>query len=177
MSAAFYAQFMLNNGKPVGASIPATEHSVMTSFLTEKAAIENMINKFGSGVFACVMDTYDYTFALEKILPAIVKQKTEKGGFMVIRPDSGEPSEVVLQALKAAEKICEVKINEHGKKVRYIPLFMFISCLFILFYFIELFFFLFFFPFFFFKGFNWICCYSRRWYLPPKNQRNFRCYY
>jgi hypothetical protein len=26
MSAAYYAQFVLNNGKPVGQSIPATEH-------------------------------------------------------------------------------------------------------------------------------------------------------
>lgn len=51
---------MLNNGRPVAQSIPATEHSVMTSWPSEQAAIENMIDKFGSGVFACVMDSYDY---------------------------------------------------------------------------------------------------------------------
>ena len=32
MSAAYYAQFELNNGKPVAQSVPATEHSVMTSW-------------------------------------------------------------------------------------------------------------------------------------------------
>ena len=41
-------------------SIPATEHSVMTAWPSERQAIENMINHFGSGLFACVMDSYDY---------------------------------------------------------------------------------------------------------------------
>lgn len=53
-------QFELNGGEPVGTSIPATEHSVMTAWHTEKAAIENMIDCFGDGLFACVMDSYDY---------------------------------------------------------------------------------------------------------------------
>lgn len=34
LSAAYYAQFGLNGGRPVGNSIPATEHSVMTSWPT-----------------------------------------------------------------------------------------------------------------------------------------------
>ena len=53
----------MNGGEPVGMSIPATEHSVMTAWHTEKAAIENMIEHFGDGLFACVMDSYDYTKA------------------------------------------------------------------------------------------------------------------
>lgn len=48
MSACYYAQFHLNNGKPVASSIPATEHSVMTAWPTEAAAIRHMINKYGS---------------------------------------------------------------------------------------------------------------------------------
>jgi hypothetical protein len=53
-------QFELNDGEPVGMSIPATEHSVMTSWPSEREAILNMISQFGSGLFACVMDSYDY---------------------------------------------------------------------------------------------------------------------
>lgn len=34
MSAAYYAQFALNEERPVGSSIPATEHSVMTAWPT-----------------------------------------------------------------------------------------------------------------------------------------------
>jgi nicotinic acid phosphoribosyltransferase len=36
LSASWYAQFKLNNGKPVGSSIPATEHSIMTAHKNEK---------------------------------------------------------------------------------------------------------------------------------------------
>ncbi len=32
LSAAYYVQFALNGGRPVGVSIPATEHSVMTAW-------------------------------------------------------------------------------------------------------------------------------------------------
>lgn len=41
-------------------SIPATEHSVMTSWHTERQALQHMIQEFGTGLFACVMDSYDY---------------------------------------------------------------------------------------------------------------------
>ena len=71
MSAAYYAQFEMNNGKPVAQSIPATEHSVMTSWPSEEEAIHNMIKHFGNGFFACVLDSYDYEncqFIFEKLL-------------------------------------------------------------------------------------------------------------
>lgn len=48
-------------------SIPATEHSVMTSWPDERAAILNMVARFGDGVFACVMDSYDYAAALSEV--------------------------------------------------------------------------------------------------------------
>jgi nicotinic acid phosphoribosyltransferase len=119
MSAAYYAQFHLNNGKPIAESIPATEHSVMTSWPNEKQAISNMIDKFGGDnkVFACVMDSYDYVNALKNILPTVYKQKTEKGGLMILRPDSGEPSEVVLQALEYGEALAGTTVNKKGFKV------------------------------------------------------------
>jgi len=117
MSAAYYAQFSLNNGKPVGESIPATEHSVMTAWPSERAAIENMIKHHGKGLFACVMDSYDYTNCLDNILPLIKEAKEAAGGHMVIRPDSGEPVEVVLMGLKAAEKTFGTTVNEKGFKV------------------------------------------------------------
>jgi nicotinic acid phosphoribosyltransferase len=117
MSACYYAQFVLNKGNPVGTSIPATEHSVMTAHLTEKQAIENMIKEFGDGLFAVVMDSYDYTAALEKVLPSVKKYKLERGGFMILRPDSGDPVSVVLQALRAAESCLGADVNKKGFKV------------------------------------------------------------
>ena len=63
-------------------------------------AMLRLLDQFGSGVCACVMDSYDYTAALEKVLPSIKAVKLEKGGFLVLRPDSGDPVEVVIQALR-----------------------------------------------------------------------------
>jgi nicotinic acid phosphoribosyltransferase len=119
LSAAFYAQYHLNGGKPVAESAPATEHSVMTSWPNESQAIRRMIDKFGGEgkVFSIVMDSYDYANALSKILPAVWSQKLEKGGTLVIRPDSGDPSEAVLMGLKAAESIAGVTLNSKGFKV------------------------------------------------------------
>lgn len=117
MTAAYYVQYRLNNGNPIGTSIPATEHSVMTAHTTEKAAMEQLLNEFGSGVVACVMDSYDYTNALEKVLPSVAKLKTSKGGFLVLRPDSGDPVSVILEGLRAAEKVFGATVNKKGYKV------------------------------------------------------------
>jgi len=67
MSAGYYAQFELNHGTPVASSIPATEHSVMTAWDTEQEAMETMLDRFGDGTFATVMDSYDYSRALNEV--------------------------------------------------------------------------------------------------------------
>ncbi|KAG0314706.1 hypothetical protein BGZ99_007913 [Dissophora globulifera] len=117
LSAAFYAQFHLNGGEPVASSIPASEHSVMMAFETEKEAMEGMIKNFGEGVFACVMDSYDYQRALDSVLPAVASFKLEKGGFLVLRPDSGDVVDAVLQGLRAAERVFGYDVNKKGYKV------------------------------------------------------------
>jgi nicotinic acid phosphoribosyltransferase len=117
MSAAYYSQFHLNNGNPVAQSIPATEHSVMTAWRTEEEAIRNMIDKFGTGIYSIVMDSYDYTNALKKILPKIAPYKKSKGGYFVIRPDSGDPTEAVLEALEAADAVFGSQTNKKGYKI------------------------------------------------------------
>ncbi|KAI9142446.1 nicotinate phosphoribosyltransferase family-domain-containing protein [Paraphysoderma sedebokerense] len=117
MSAAYYAQMYLNNGRPIGTSIPATEHSVMTAWRTEQEAISNMISHFGSGVFACVMDSYDYANALNKVMPSIASEKVAKGGYFVVRPDSGDQVETVMMGLTALEKVFGTETNSKGYKV------------------------------------------------------------
>ncbi|KAI8608494.1 nicotinamide phosphoribosyltransferase [Chytriomyces sp. MP71] len=117
LSAAYFAQFELNDRKPVATSIPATEHSIMTSYATERAAMTKLIETYGEGFCACVMDSYDYVNALENVLPAIKSVKLSKGGFLVLRPDSGDPVDVVVQGLKAAEKVFGFVKNKKGYKV------------------------------------------------------------
>ena len=86
----------LNHGRPVGCSIPATEHSVMTAWPTEQAAMLNMVLHFGDGNFSIVMDSYDYANALDVVLPSVAPAMKGKKGYMVLRPDSGDPVEAVM---------------------------------------------------------------------------------
>eukprot|EP00179_Madagascaria_erythrocladioides_P026307 CAMPEP_0198337530 /NCGR_PEP_ID=MMETSP1450-20131203/28694_1 /TAXON_ID=753684 ORGANISM="Madagascaria erythrocladiodes, Strain CCMP3234" /NCGR_SAMPLE_ID=MMETSP1450 /ASSEMBLY_ACC=CAM_ASM_001115 /LENGTH=510 /DNA_ID=CAMNT_0044042349 /DNA_START=74 /DNA_END=1602 /DNA_ORIENTATION=- len=117
MSACYYAQFELNGGKPVAQSVPATEHSVMTAWPTEEAAIRNMIKHFGKGIFACVLDSYDYQNCLDNVLPKIKEAQQAAGGMITMRPDSGDPKDAVLAGLRAAEKTFGATTNAKGFKV------------------------------------------------------------
>ena len=76
-----------------------------------------MMDTFGSGVYACVMDSYDYAQALTRLLPVVASKKLEKGGFLVLRPDSGDPVETVLMALRAARKVFGSTTNAKGYQV------------------------------------------------------------
>lgn len=89
----------------------------MTSWKTEREAILNMIDKFGSGLFATVMDSYDYDNALNKVVGQVKDEKEKKDGFWVFRPDSGDPTEAIIKALKAGEKHFGAKTNKKGFKV------------------------------------------------------------
>eukprot|EP00798_Chlamydomonas_sp_ICE-L_P008160 gene8160-1414_t len=96
---------MLNGGKPVAQSIPATEHSVMTAWATEQEAMENMIEQFGTGLFAVVMDSYDYHKALFDMLPVVAAKKL---GYKVIKgcgviQGDGIDIEIIRQVMGAVQ--------------------------------------------------------------------------
>lgn len=55
--------------------------------------------------------------ALSEVVPSIAEAKIGAGGFMVLRPDSGDPVEAVLAALEAAEKVFGADVNSRGYKV------------------------------------------------------------
>lgn len=103
-----------------GFSIPAAEHSTITSWgrENEAKAYENMVDKFGSGLYAVVSDSYDIYNAVENIWGGQLKAKViEAGGRLVIRPDSGEPLEVILKLLSILEEKFGVTTNSKGFKV------------------------------------------------------------
>lgn len=89
----------------VAISIPASEHSTITSWGKdrEKDAYENMIKQFGKkgSFFACVSDSYDIFHATENLWGKELKdQVIECGGTLVVRPDSGEPISTCLKVVK-----------------------------------------------------------------------------
>jgi nicotinamide phosphoribosyltransferase len=87
-----------------GFSIPAAEHSTITSWGKEgeAEAYENMLQFAGKNkLVAVVSDSYNLWHAIEHIWGEQLKEKViNNGGTVVIRPDSGNPVEVVCQTIK-----------------------------------------------------------------------------
>jgi nicotinamide phosphoribosyltransferase len=88
-----------------GFSIPAAEHSTMTSWgrAREEAAYENMLDKFeGDGrIVAVVSDSYDLDKAVTDIWGGSLKAKVlTRKGTLVVRPDSGDPIETPLRTVE-----------------------------------------------------------------------------
>jgi len=94
-------------GEPcAGFSIPASEHSTMTSWGREKEcqAMKNMLEQYPKGLMACVSDSYNIWDACEKYWGTELKELVEKReGQLVVRPDSGELPGTVLQVLEKLE--------------------------------------------------------------------------
>ena len=81
-------------------SIPAAEHSTITAWGRdgEEAAYRNMIRQYGKpgAIFACVSDSYDVYAAIEHLWGSRLKQEViDSGATLVVRPDSGNPPDVV----------------------------------------------------------------------------------
>ncbi|KJE92087.1 pre-B-cell colony-enhancing factor [Capsaspora owczarzaki ATCC 30864] len=107
-----------------GYSIPATEHSTMTSWgrAGESAAYKNLLEQFPSGVVACVSDSYDIFNACENIwgkeLKDLIVERGKDGkSILVIRPDSGDPATVVVRILEIFGERFGTTTNSKGFKV------------------------------------------------------------
>lgn len=82
----------------VGTSIPATEHSVMCSYgnANEFELFKRLITKvYPSGFFSVVSDTWDFWKVVSEYLPALKDDIMKRDGRVVIRPDSGDPVEII----------------------------------------------------------------------------------
>jgi nicotinamide phosphoribosyltransferase len=88
-----------------GFSIPASEHSTITVWGKEREvdAYRNMLKQFGgeNNIVAVVSDSYDLWNAIDKLWGETLKNEViGNGGTLVVRPDSGDPVEVVLEAIE-----------------------------------------------------------------------------
>jgi len=109
-------------GEPMaGFSIPAAEHSTITSWGREGelAAYRNMIKQFlkPGKIVACVSDSYDIYNAVQNFWGEELREEVKaSGGTLVIRPDSGTPVEVVLKCLRILEDKVGMTKNMKGYK-------------------------------------------------------------
>lgn len=105
-----------------GFSIPASEHSVVLSYGPGKEVdlFKSMLNQFGKpgGIFACVSDTVDIYAACSDLWGGELKQQViDSGATVVIRPDSGNPPDVVERCLNILAEKFGTTTNKKGFKV------------------------------------------------------------
>lgn len=113
---------LYNTDEVVGFSIPASEHSTITSWGRENEvkAFENMIDKFaGPGkLYACVSDSFNIYEAAGDLWGTKLKDKViASGGTLVVRPDSGDPETVPVEVIEILMDKFGFTVNSKGFKV------------------------------------------------------------
>lgn len=121
ISGVLFAREYYNAGI-AGFSIPAAEHSTITSWGRENEvkAYENMVRQFGraGSIVAVVSDSYDIFNAASKIWGEDLRQLViDSGATIVIRPDSGDPVKVNLRLVEILGEKFGYTTNAKGFKV------------------------------------------------------------
>lgn len=83
---------------PIVHSVNASEHAVMSAGIGLYGELEtyrNLIKKFPSGILSLVSDTMDLWKVMTQILPALKEDILKRDGKLVIRPDSGDPADII----------------------------------------------------------------------------------
>ncbi len=105
-----------------GFSISAAEHSSITSWGQENEvdAYRNMLTQFAKpgSILAVVSDSYDIYNAITNLWGGKLKDEViASGATVVIRPDSGNPPDVVLKCLELLDEKFGHVVNSKGFKV------------------------------------------------------------
>lgn len=83
----------------IGGSVPATEHSVMCmggDGIGELETFKRLITEiYPNGIISIVSDTWDFWKVMTEYLPALKKEILARDGRVVIRPDSGNPVDII----------------------------------------------------------------------------------
>lgn len=119
--AALVAAQKLYAADMAGYSIPAAEHGTITSWGMQREAesYKHIIEQFADcPAISIVSDSYDLFAALEEIWPKELQATLKSyNGTVVIRPDSGNPLQVVPKCLQILSDKFGYSINSHGFKV------------------------------------------------------------
>ncbi len=118
--AILFAQEFYNTENPLAFSIPASEHSTMTSWGEpfEVKAMENMLDSYPTGLVACVSDSFDIIRACRDYWGTALRDKIlSRDGRLVIRPDSGDPVQTLKQIFHILWDKFGGTTNDKGFKV------------------------------------------------------------
>lgn len=121
----------------IGASVPATEHSVMCMGTKEEEidTFRRLMSLYPTGILSIVSDTWNLWDVCTKFLPELKSEIMARDGKIVIRPDSGDPVDIIcgkqykssmdagsydpeyVGLIRLLWDVFGGTINEHGYKV------------------------------------------------------------
>ena len=101
--------------------VPAMEHSTVTSWGREREAdaYKNMLDHFAKpGAYVSIVsDSYSLMNAIKIFGTTHKDQIINSGATLVVRPDSGIPADIVLQAVRSLDKYFGSTENAKGYRV------------------------------------------------------------
>ncbi|WP_136442453.1 nicotinate phosphoribosyltransferase [Pacificoceanicola onchidii] len=103
-----------------GFSIPATEHSTVTSFGVdgELAFMRRFLADNPTGIIACVSDSYDLMRAVRDYWGTELSDSVlARDGVLVVRPDSGDPLRIVPDVIEALMERFGHSLTENGFRI------------------------------------------------------------
>lgn len=106
----FVEHYYPGNTRPVGLSVPATEHSVSCASMSlpmgfvarpgettaeghfdEFEFFNRLMDLYQGGIFSAVSDSFDFWHVVTNVLPRLKDRIMGRDGKFVVRPDSGDP--------------------------------------------------------------------------------------
>lgn len=101
-------------------SVPATEHSVMTSLGREGEfdIVDDLLENYPTGILSVVADSFDIFNFVDRLGEEDRKRKImERDGKFVVRPDSGDPVETMVRLSQKLFAIFGGHTNSKGYEV------------------------------------------------------------
>jgi nicotinamide phosphoribosyltransferase len=115
------------NSENVGFSVPASEHSVMCSHGKEGEieTLKYLMNQYPTGILSVVSDTWDLWKLIIEYLPQLKEEILSRDGKLVIRPDSGDPVDIIcglqyssiVEAYEREGKYFAKKVNDNSLNI------------------------------------------------------------
>jgi nicotinamide phosphoribosyltransferase len=101
-------------------SVNASEHSVSTTKIFtvgEQQMLADWMNEFPNGILSVVADTFDLWKLITEYLPALKEQIMGRDGKLVIRPDSGNPVDIICGTLETFDGMYNERTEPDEKGV------------------------------------------------------------
>ena len=112
------ARYFYNEKDVCIGSVNASEHSVSTTKIFtvgEKQMLSDWMKIFPTGILSVVSDTFDLWKLITEYLPELKDEILARDGKIVIRPDSGDPVNIICGTMKSINSEAEQILRQQGK--------------------------------------------------------------